>query len=191
MGYRSDVVIRIDSNAVTKEFEKGLKEHEIDYQINEFCLEIELVSVKWYPDIEAVKFIIHFLDKLADNQYGLIEIGEGENIRTEGEYWEFDLGYSVTITKGEFQRSPKLSHTLKVFCSSSKMKLSQFFIDKINECVDKKDPVIAGQISETFRFKAGLNYTQIYEQVIAVAEISLDEWDTLLYEADILNSQTY
>lgn len=57
----------------------------------------------------------------------------------------------------------------------------------IIKAVKEKDAQAAGKIADTFRFKFGYTYKQVYEIVNSVQPVSLADWEELMQEADYYN----
>lgn len=60
--------------------------------------------------------------------------------------------------------------------------------EAIQYAVEKRDVMMVGRIVDQLRFKCGMNYQQIQEFAHKVSGYDPAEWDSLMEEADSLDS---
>ena len=105
MGYRSQVAIAIKKEEFQKhntvKLSEALKDCDLVEQGNDHFTFI-WEDVKWYPNYADVALIEAVLDEIDDPNYGFVRIGEDDNdIEKKGEYWEYGLNVSVSLSSEE------------------------------------------------------------------------------------------
>ena len=59
------------------------------------------------------------------------------------------------------------------------------FEQTLREAIERRDVRRIGQLVDALRFRAQASYAKCYELATRLTGISPDEWDELLYEADM------
>ena len=107
MGYRSEVCLRIDKEAITKEQWAEVEKlwpneiEEVTVTDNESYYHFYAEDVKWYEDCgyKDVDVVMNLIVELDDDEYGMLRVGESPgDIEEYGQPYDFEIYASTTIT---------------------------------------------------------------------------------------------
>ena len=112
MGYRSEVGLLLNKDAVEKLQDKLQETHDVirqkvfallgeyadEHYVYDNATELWIwTNIKWYNDFDDVGFIEKFLRTLHTDDYYFIRIGEAlDDTETEGDYWDGDIEMAVS-----------------------------------------------------------------------------------------------